>query len=68
MSETTVLRVPAMHCDHCTRAVETELRAVPGVESAEADLVSKTVAVRGSQLDHGALREAVAEAGYEVER
>lgn len=67
MSEETVFHVPGMHCDHCVRAVESELRSVPGVERAHADLASKVVTVRGSALDAAVLRAAIAEAGYEAE-
>ena len=59
--------VPGMHCDHCERAVRQELSTVAGVEDVEVDLVSKVVAVQGSQLDDAALRAAIAEAGYEAQ-
>ena len=67
MSQTSVLRVPGMSCAHCVDAVEGELRAVAGVESASADLETKLVSVRGSALDEASLRAAIAEAGYEAE-
>jgi copper chaperone len=63
MSELTYT-VPAMHCGHCTAAVEREVSAVPGVESVAADLETKLVVVRGENLDDAALREAIDEAGY----
>jgi copper chaperone len=58
--------VPAIHCGHCKRAIEEEVRAVPGVDSVEADLETKVVTVRGADLDDGALRAAIDEAGYEA--
>jgi len=67
MSGTTVFRVPGMSCGHCVEAVEDELSAVAGVESASADLETKLVTVRGSALDDASLRAAIAEAGYEAE-
>jgi copper chaperone len=67
MSETSVFRVPGMSCGHCVAAVEGELSAVAGVESASADLETKLVTVRGSALDDASLRAAIAEAGYEAE-
>jgi copper chaperone len=67
MSESTVYRVPGMSCAHCVEAVEGGLSAVPGVESAAADLQTKLVTVRGSALDDASLRAAIAEAGYEAE-
>jgi copper chaperone len=58
--------VPGMHCDHCKRAVEQELGHVPGVRSVAVDLETKTVVVEGDDLDDGALRAAIDEAGYEA--
>jgi copper chaperone len=56
--------VPAMHCGHCTAAVEREISQVDGVQSVSADLATKLVVVRGEQLDDAALRAAIDEAGY----
>ena len=66
MSETVTYAVPAMHCDHCERAVKDELRAVAGVESVDVDLETKLVTVSGQDLDDTALRAAIDEAGYEA--
>jgi copper chaperone len=66
MSDTSVFRVPGMSCAHCIEAVEGELSAVAGVESASADLETKLVTVHGSALDDASLRAAIAEAGYEA--
>ena len=61
----TVLQVEGMMCGHCKAHVEKALLAVPGVESAEADLDKKTATVTGS-ADRAALIAAVKEAGYEA--
>lgn len=66
MKELVTYSVPGMSCAHCTEAVERELRAVPGVEDAHADLETKTVRIAGSALDDAALRAAIGEAGYEA--
>ena len=58
--------VPAMHCAHCTHAVSSELREIPGVDSVDVDLDTKLVVVRGDGLDDAALRAAIEEAGYEA--
>jgi copper chaperone CopZ len=58
--------VPAMHCGNCTAAVEREVSQVAGVDNVVADLETKRVVVRGAQLDDAAVREAIAEAGYEA--
>jgi copper chaperone len=63
----TIVVVSGMSCDHCVRAVEAEVSAVPGVEHVVVDLASGRVAVRSTgPLDDAAIAEAVAEAGYEV--
>jgi copper chaperone len=58
--------VPDMSCDHCKRAVTSELLAVGGVESVDVDLNSKRVTIRGTHLDDTALRAAVEQAGYKA--
>ena len=66
VAEKAIFAVPAMHCGHCERAVKEELDAVDGVTSVEVDLETKLVTVIGDVLDDGALRAAIAEAGYEA--
>jgi copper chaperone len=56
--------VSGMSCAHCKAAVEEEVGRVPGVESVNADFVSKLVVVRGEGLEDEALRAAIDEAGY----
>ncbi len=58
--------VPGMHCGHCRAAVTEEVEGVPGVSAVEVDLETKSVTVRGEDLDDGAVRAAIGEAGYEV--
>ena len=59
--------VPGMSCAHCEHAVSSELSKVEGVASVAVDLNTKLVVVHGSDLDDGALRAAIDEAGYEAE-
>jgi copper chaperone len=66
MAETITYSVPAIHCGNCRRAIEDEVGAMPGVDSVEADLETKVVTVRGREVDDGAVRAAIAEAGYEA--
>ena len=66
MTQTLTYEVPGMHCGHCKASVERELSGVAGVERVQADLDSKMVTIDGEDLDETALREAIAEAGYEV--
>ncbi len=62
---TTTYRVTGMTCDHCVRAVTTELVLVPGVRSVDVDLADGAVTVTSDgPLDLDVVREAVDEAGY----
>lgn len=58
--------VPGMSCQHCVTAVSEEVGQVEGVESVDVALETKQVTVRGRDLDDGALRAAIEEAGYEA--
>ena len=66
MAETKTYTVAGMTCEHCTRAVSSELSAVRGVAGVEVDLETKLVTVTGTSLDDQALRAAIGEAGYEA--
>lgn len=61
-----VYSVPGVSCGHCGAAIAEEVERVPGVVAVDVDLDAKRVAVRGESLDDGAVRAAVAAAGYEV--
>lgn len=58
--------VTGMTCGHCTKAVEEEVGAVPGITAASADLGSGVLTVQGEGFDEAAVRAAVDEAGYAV--
>ena len=65
-SDNLILSVPGVTCEHC-RAVNTkEVGMVDGVDAVEVDLDQKVVTVRGRELDDGAVRAAIDEAGYDV--
>ena len=66
MTETITYTVSGMTCDHCTRAVSSELGSVAGVARVTVDLDSKLVTVTGDDLDKEQLRAAIEEAGYEA--
>jgi len=57
--------VHGMTCDHCVLSVREEVAEVPGVQAVEVDL-SGHMSVAGTEIDDGAIANAVAEAGYEV--
>ncbi|HEX8105697.1 MAG TPA: cation transporter [Solirubrobacteraceae bacterium] len=58
--------VEGMTCAHCVRSVQEEVGEVRGVESVAVDLDSGRMVVAGAGVDDGAVRAAVAEAGYGV--
>jgi copper chaperone CopZ len=60
-----LLSVPDMSCDHCVHAISSEVCQVPGVADVDVQLATKTVRVTGSASE-AAVREAIAEAGYEA--
>ena len=64
--QTTYL-VEGMSCEHCVRAVTTEVSRLPGVERVDVELESGRVTVTSENgVDDAAVRAAVDEAGYEV--
>jgi copper chaperone CopZ len=65
---TTTYRVTGMTCDHCVRAVTTELVLMPGVRSVDVDLAEGAVTVTSDgPLDQEEVREAIDEAGYALQ-
>ena len=66
MSESVTYSVPAIHCAHCATSIREEVSEVEGVDDVAVDLDTKVVTVRGTALDDAAVREAIAEAGYQA--
>ena len=65
---TTTYQVTGMTCDHCVRAVTTELVLLEGVRSVDVDLAQGAVTVTSDgPLDREEVREAIDEAGYALE-
>ena len=64
---TETLSVPDISCDHCQRAIETALGALPGVR-ADVDLAARTVQVSYDQatVAPATIRATLSEEGYEV--
>jgi copper chaperone CopZ len=61
----TIFTVDGMTCDHCRKAVISEICAVPGVAAVDVDLVSGTVTVSAdTPVDRADIAAAVDEAGY----
>lgn len=63
----TLYSVPGVSCAHCEAAIVEEVGRVPGVREVAVDLDARRVTVRGERLDDGAVRAAIAAAGYEAE-
>jgi copper chaperone len=62
---TTTYRVEGMTCDHCVRAVTTELVMLDGVRSVDVNLSDGAVTVVSeAPIDLEDVREAIDEAGY----
>lgn len=67
MSPTTTYTVAGMTCGHCVSAVTEEVTKIPGVVDVQVDLASGSVnIVSQGGVEDAAVREAVAEAGYEL--
>ena len=58
--------VEGMTCSHCVLSVQEEVSEVPGVSAVDVDLTTGRLSVAGEQVSDDAVRQAVAEAGYEV--
>ncbi|WP_439692565.1 heavy-metal-associated domain-containing protein [Curtobacterium sp. SP.BCo] len=69
---TELLLVEGMTCDHCVMSVTEELTEVDGVSDVTVQLVpggrSEVTVTSAAPVPTGVLRDAVAEAGYEVVR
>ena len=60
------MMVEGMTCGHCEKAVKEALKELQGVDNVEVDLTSGRVLVEGQELEDNKLKEAVDEAGYQV--
>jgi copper chaperone len=66
VNDTMTYNVPAIHCAQCAMSIREEVSEVGGVEDVDVDLDTKIVTIKGLELDDGALRGAIQEAGYEA--
>ena len=63
----TTYRVTGMTCDHCVRAVSSEVSQINGVTDVQVDLpTGQVTVVSDALLDIDDVRAAVDEAGYEL--
>ncbi|MFE7419946.1 heavy-metal-associated domain-containing protein [Rhodococcus sp. NPDC057529] len=64
---TSSVTVTGMTCDHCVSSVTEEISELPGVTAVNVDLATGKVDIESTtDLDPGAVADAVAEAGYSV--
>jgi copper chaperone len=67
MATTSTFQVAGMTCGHCVSSVESEVSAIDGVQTVDADLATGRLTVTSdTPVDPDAVRSAVEEAGYEV--
>lgn len=70
IDRTVELYVDGMTCGHCVSSVREEVSEIPGVKNIEVILssggTSKVTVVSDVNLDEEALRDAIAEAGFEL--
>ena len=64
--QTLTYAVPGISCGHCRVAITGEVTQVDGVNAVEVDLESKVVTVTGTGVEDAAVRDAIDEAGYDV--
>ncbi|MFC9837360.1 heavy-metal-associated domain-containing protein [Rhodococcus sp. NPDC127530] len=64
---TSSVTVTGMTCDHCVSSVTEEINELPGVTAVNVDLATGKVVIESTtDLDPGAVADAVAEAGYSI--
>ena len=68
MTEKTYL-VPDISCEHCVRAIQSELESIPGVKVLGIDIPTKIVSVRYDEsVVEDQIVAGIEDAGYEIER
>ena len=58
--------VSGMTCSHCVLSVTEEVSEVAGVDAVDVDLATGRLSVSGNGFSDEAVKDAVADAGYEV--
>ncbi|HEY8348032.1 MAG TPA: cation transporter [Symbiobacteriaceae bacterium] len=62
---TSTVKISGMSCNHCVAAVKSALKDLPGIKSLEVKVGEAVIETEGA-LDVEAVKNAIAEAGYEV--
>ncbi len=64
---TETISVPEIHCGHCKSSIESAVRPLPGVESAEVDVDARTVEVSYAEpASLEAIKAAIVDVGFDV--
>jgi len=64
---THVYSVPGVSCEHCVKAITTEVTKLAGVRTVDVDLVAKKVTiVANDEVADSALRAAIDDAGFDI--
>ncbi|MGF7237910.1 MAG: heavy-metal-associated domain-containing protein [Frankia sp.] len=61
-----VYRVLGMTCEHCVRAVSSEVGGISGVTAVTVDLPANTVTALGDRFTDDEIAAAIEEAGYQL--
>ena len=65
--EKSILRVDGMACEHCVKAIQNAVGALPGVAVVEVNLSEKTVTVEhDGALLHDKIKDEIENQGYDV--
>jgi copper chaperone len=62
------LSVPGISCEHCERAIDGAVGALPGVRNVSVDIPGKTVSVEfdAALVSLDSVRSAIEDQGYEI--
>ena len=58
--------IGGMHCQHCVKAVNDALKALPGITSVTVSLEDNVATVSGAALDEVAIKTAIEDTGFDV--
>ena len=58
--------IGGMHCEHCVKAVNGALKAVPGITSVTVSLEDNVATVSGPAPDDAAIKAAIEDTGFDV--
>ena len=62
---TTTYHVSGISCDHCVRAITSEVSEIPGVAQVRVDITTKTVTIEHNNVPAPTLVAAINEAGFD---